>query len=877
MTDPERHSSVNRQLMNGLLAVIVLTLILVIAQVIVLRYDNQREEEVRQEFYPRLVLAEQIRSATIDQQSAVRGFILTNDEQFLDPFIAGRESYVTARDQLLAFDSLGTEIDVLRDRQLESAESWYHEVALPEIDARRSGNLTTGDQREILGESHARINAFRDENSAYQTQLQAEIDRAVEDVKRVQKLLFLGAVLGSSAILALIGWVVFGIMRSIRSPLATVSEVTHAVNLGETDRRVPRLPAREFDELGQGINRMLDSLAATVADANLQRRRTAAIVDSASEGIVVVDSDGNVTNINPAAARMFQTSIEQALGRPASELGYFTNDEMADIIERVQVGAIQPVVRRRDQRVLSAAVSTLRGEETDTSSGLVWVLRDVTELAQIDEMKSEFISIVSHELRTPLTAIKGFTDLILEGEVGEITEQQREFLGIVQSNSDRLVALINDMLDISRIESGRISLNPEDVEIHGAVEQAIAALRPLVEDKGLQVQTELVEEPSTIVADRARLQQILTNLISNACKYTPPGGWVTVRSESLDGQIAISVSDTGIGIPPEALPHIFSKFYRVDQPQTRDIGGTGLGLAITKSLVEMHGGRIAIASRTGVGTTVRFTLPTTGPSGSTASGGTMDGIRRSGLVLIVSSNIEERERWEIAIRDVPADVVVARGTSAAAAVGEAELHRPSVIVVRDDTSSQPNLDELLEELRANADLRPTPIVVVTSNSTTPSIDDGVVLNATSSPEDVAAAVSSLLPESTEGRPRRGRVLLAEDDVDIANWLRRVLVRSGFEVVLVRDGLAAIVRAVEILPDAIILDVNMPKMGAAEVLPQLRGNPGTREIPVVVVSGTVPDAGPYFLDAGAAEFFSKPFNSDLFVRRLIQISRKTMDG
>jgi chemosensory pili system protein ChpA (sensor histidine kinase/response regulator) len=154
---------------------------------------------------------------------------------------------------------------------------------------------------------------------------------------------------------------------------------------------------------------------------------------------------------------------------------------------------------------------------------------------------------------------------------------------------------------------------------------------------------------------------------------------------------------------------------------------------------------------------------------------------------------------------------------------------------------------------------------------------GTFLRGSVSPDTIASAVSELLPQSTGLRPRRGRVLVAEDDVDLANWLRRVLVRNGFEVVLVRDGLAAIVRAVEILPDAIILDVNMPRMGASEVLPQLLSNPGTRDIPIIVISGTVPDSGPYFIEAGAADFFSKPFNGDQLVRRLIQLSGKGRDG
>lgn len=686
------------------------------------------------------------------------------------------------------------------------------------------------------------------------------------------------AAAAGAVILVLTCRVSLTLLEALRTPLVAIADVTAAVHRGDDEQRVPPLPAREFDELGRSLNQMLDALSANVAEANLERQRTAAIVDSASDGIVVVDAVGNVTTINPSAARMFETSIPHARGHPATELEFFTAQEISEIIDRPHAGAVQPVVRRRGERVLSAAVATLEGDGDDMSSGLVWVLRDVTELAHIDEMKSEFISIVSHELRTPLTAIKGFTDLILEGDVGEISAQQREFLEIVRSNSDRLVALINDMLDISRIESGRITLSPETVDVTNAVEHAVSALRPLIDDKRLQVQTELVAEPSTIIADRARLQQILTNLISNACKYTLPGGWVTIRSEALDSQIALSVSDTGIGIPPDSLPHIFSKFYRVDQPQTRDVGGTGLGLAITRSLIEMHGGKIAIASRPEVGTTVRFTLPTEGPADSGASI-PVDGESTHGLVLIVSGDLEERAAWEAEIRTLAADVVVARGTSSAAAIGEVELHRPSVIVARCGAENDSlNLDELLDELQSSSEFKLTPVVaVVPRDERLTSRLNGTLLRGDVSSQDVATAVNALLPKTSDAQPRRGRILLAEDDVDLANWLRRVLVRSGFEVVLVRDGLAAIVRAVEILPDAIILDVNMPRMGASEVLPQLLSNPGTREIPIVVISGTVPDSGPYFIEAGAADFFSKPFNGDQFVRRLIQLSGKRRDG
>ncbi|MGH9174032.1 MAG: response regulator, partial [Vicinamibacterales bacterium] len=216
----------------------------------------------------------------------------------------------------------------------------------------------------------------------------------------------------------------------------------------------------------------------------------------------------------------------------------------------------------------------------------------------------------------------------------------------------------------------------------------------------------------------------------------------------------------------------------------------------------------------------------------------------------------------------------------AAAISEAEIHQPSVIVARcgPDHSGLPTLDELAAELHATADLRQTPLVVIAPPAPPPShLSDLTVLGETASVDDIVDAVRAVLPAITAIGQRNGRVLVAEDDGDMAAWLRTVLMRGGFEVTLVRDGLAAIVRAIEILPDAVILDVNMPKMGADEALRHLLGNPSTRDIPIIVISGTVPDSRPHFIEAGAVDFFAKPFNGDLLVRRLIQLGRSTPHG
>jgi two-component system phosphate regulon sensor histidine kinase PhoR len=869
-------SSINRRLIFSLGVIVLLVLVLTLGLLWSFRWDDNRETRIRASLYPNLLQSELIRSSVVDQQSALRGYVITGDSEFLRQMQDARAIYVGARDALVHGNPITTQLAELRDQQIQIADDWYATVAEPQIAARQQGATSPAEQTTAVDAGNQRLDVFREVNAEYEQGLRARIQTLSSDIDDARPLIRWGAILGGLTVIALTILLSLHLIRMILAPLLSLQEVVADIDSGNTSRRVPALRVAELDLLGGAINRMLDSLQSSGTEAEVERSRFATIVESANEGIVVVDPDGMVSDMNPAACRMFDTDMETAAGHPAADLGMFTDGELRTMPRDTRGDVPQPIVRQRADRVLSAIVSPMRAAGSNGErTGSVWVLRDVTELARIDEMKNEFISVVSHELRTPLTAIKGFTDLILEGEAGDISDEQRSFLEIVQSNSDRLVALINDMLDISRIESGRISLDLDEIDLPHTVTRALATLRPLIEEKHLSVQTELDDSAPIVLADEARLLQILTNLISNACKYTPQNGWITVRTEALEGQVAISVSDTGMGIPPESLPQVFSKFYRVDQPASRDIGGTGLGLAITKSLVEMHGGRVNIASKVGVGTTVRFTLPSARSSAGDPLA--LPSVRAAPpVVLIVSPSEDDRRRWGAPIEQIPAIPIFARSQSLAAVTGEAEVHRPDVILMRASDDGASGL-HLLDEVSEVPELADTTVVVVGGTVDRGSMDRLRYLPPDIAPGGIVDVVRSLLPVTTTPPPRRGRVLIAEDDQDTASWLRRVLVNGGFEVTIVRDGLAAIVRTIEILPDAVILDVNMPKMGASEVLPQLRSNPGTRDIPVIVVTGTVPDSRPYFLEAGASDFFAKPLDGDLLVQRLIQLGKRPANG
>ena len=222
-------------------------------------------------------------------------------------------------------------------------------------------------------------------------------------------------------------------------------------------------------------------------------------------------------------------------------------------------------------------------------------------------MKTEFVSMVSHELRTPLTSIQGYAELLLEDQ--RITEEQRETLTIVKKNSDRLLGLVNDLLDLSRMEAGKLDLHRANLDLARLIPQVAGSLRPLIDAKRQRLKLDLVEALPAVWADQDRVTQILTNLISNAHKYTLAEGNITVAARRDDGFVRVDVSDTGIGLSPEDQAQLFTKFFRAHERSPQAGGGTGLGLVICRLLVELHGGRITVSSAPGQGSTFSFSLP----------------------------------------------------------------------------------------------------------------------------------------------------------------------------------------------------------------------------------------------------------------------------
>jgi signal transduction histidine kinase len=418
-------------------------------------------------------------------------------------------------------------------------------------------------------------------------------------------------VFGAAALGTLIAVV---LSRSILEPIRAVTYAAQAMARGEYDQVVP-VPSR--DELGQ-LADAFNTMARRIREFQqagtarlLRAQKTAqATIDSFPDPVVVVDPEGSVERANPAARRLL--GVVPVAGTPAS---WQAPDGLRAKLSGVLRGEsdylptsfenVLPVREDGQERSLLPRILAIR-DQSDGMLGAAVVLTDVTKFRLLDQLKSDMVSTVSHELKTPLTGVQMVVHLLLEEAVGPLNAKQVELLLAARQDSDRLLAMVNDLLDLTRIEQGRLSLRlgPEDPA--RLVRNAVERFGDEAKEAGIALEAEAPAALPRVSIDGDRLDHVFDNLIANALKYTPRGGRVVVSARPESDAVAFAVSDTGAGIAPEHLTKVFDRFYRV--PGSRP-GGAGLGLAIVREIVEAHGGRIDVESVLGSGTTFTFRLP----------------------------------------------------------------------------------------------------------------------------------------------------------------------------------------------------------------------------------------------------------------------------
>ncbi|KPK99230.1 MAG: hypothetical protein AMJ95_00345 [Omnitrophica WOR_2 bacterium SM23_72] len=342
-----------------------------------------------------------------------------------------------------------------------------------------------------------------------------------------------------------------------------------------------------------------------------EKKRTEAVIRSIAEGLVVVDDQGKVIMMNPAAEKLLGANRQEKVGR--SLLDGIKEEQMVSLVheKRGKKDREIELVSQQDEtkKVLRASSAVIEDEYGQTV-GMVSVLSDITKQKNLDAMKTGFVANVTHELRTPLVAIDKSLQMVLKGEAGQVSATQQQFLVIAERNLKRLSLLIDDLLDFSKLESGKVQLKREAASIGVLIQNAMEELQSWADTKSLHLEREIQENLPQVEIDTGRINQVLGNLIGNAIKFTPKEGWITVNAKlNAQNQIEVSIEDTGVGILPEDLTKVFDKFYQAGERVSTDIGGTGLGLSIAKEIVELHGGRIWAESQKGQGTKFTFTLP----------------------------------------------------------------------------------------------------------------------------------------------------------------------------------------------------------------------------------------------------------------------------
>ncbi|MEK4217823.1 MULTISPECIES: two-component system histidine kinase PnpS [Bacillus] len=393
--------------------------------------------------------------------------------------------------------------------------------------------------------------------------------------------------------------------RSIEAATNMATELSK----GNYDARTYGGYIRRSDKLGRAMNSLAVDLMEMTRTQEMQRDRLLTVIENIGSGLIMIDGRGFINLVNRSYAKQFHVNPNQMLRRLYHDA--FEHEEVIQLVEEIFMTETKKCKLLRlpikiERRYFEVDGVPIMGPD-DEWKGIVLVFHDMTETKKLEQMRKDFVANVSHELKTPITSIKGFTETLLDGAM-EDKEALSEFLSIILKESKRLQSLVQDLLDLSKIEQQNFTLSIETFDAAKMLADIETLLKHKATERGISLQLNVPKDPLYVAGDPHRLKQVFLNLVNNALTYTPEKGSVAINVKPGETEIQIEVSDTGIGIQKEEIPRIFERFYRVDKDRSRNSGGTGLGLAIVKHLIEAHEGKIDVTSEPGRGTVFTVTL-----------------------------------------------------------------------------------------------------------------------------------------------------------------------------------------------------------------------------------------------------------------------------
>ncbi|MEC0280749.1 two-component system histidine kinase PnpS [Bacillus halotolerans] len=393
--------------------------------------------------------------------------------------------------------------------------------------------------------------------------------------------------------------------RSIEAATNMATELSK----GNYDARTYGGYIRRSDKLGRAMNSLAVDLMEMTRTQEMQRDRLLTVIENIGSGLIMIDGRGFINLVNRSYAKQFHVNPNQMLRRLYHDA--FEHEEVIQLVEEIFMTETKKCKLLRLPIKIERCYFEVDGVPImgpdDEWKGIVLVFHDMTETKKLEQMRKDFVANVSHELKTPITSIKGFTETLLDGAM-EDKEALSEFLSIILKESKRLQSLVQDLLDLSKIEQQNFTLSIETFDAAKMLADIETLLKHKATERGISLQLNVPKDPLYVAGDPYRLKQVFLNLVNNALTYTPEKGSVAINVKPGETEIQIEVSDTGIGIQKEEIPRIFERFYRVDKDRSRNSGGTGLGLAIVKHLIEAHEGKIDVTSEPGRGTVFTVTL-----------------------------------------------------------------------------------------------------------------------------------------------------------------------------------------------------------------------------------------------------------------------------